>query len=157
MPLTPSKSAQYANATASPVVPVPSSDWNSKVRMSFGKLTFTLAGQGVAQILRLPAGKVRVAVDNSRVVCPAGVAGATLSLGHASYVNAAGATIAADGIALLNAQVITAAIDMAPTLPAGGFLEFDSRFGVDIEATVATQNSPAAGDLVVSLQYQMGN
>ena len=158
----PTKSAQYTDYSASPKTMVSARDWGSKLRSSYGKLTFTAAGFTTAgandlQLIRMPAGKIRIHVDKSRVVCPAGAAGATLSIGTGAYKDNAGATVAADGLALASSVVITAAIDQALPLPAGGYLEVESQDGFDIAASVAVANSPAAGDLVVEITYQVGN
>lgn len=157
MALTPSKSLQYTDFSASPKVMVKPHDWGSKIRASFSKLTFTVAGQGTAQMIRLPAGSLRILTDLSRIVCPAGVAGALLDLGHAAFVNQAGATVAAAPTAFVLNQSITSAIDIAWTLPADGYFDFDSREGVDIEVVIDTQNSPAAGDMICLAVYMQGN
>jgi len=137
-------------------------DWGSKIRASYAKLTFTAAGfttsgAGDIPLIRMPAGKVRIYSDLSRVVCPAGAAGATLDIGTGAYKDNAGATVALSGLALLSGEVITGAIDKALVLPAGGFLEVESQDGFDIVASIAVANSPAAGDLVISIVYQIGN
>lgn len=160
MAITPAKSSQYTmqDGTHATILRAPSSDVGSKLRASYGKLTFTAAGTGTAKMLRLPPGKVRVHTDLCRVVCPVGTATADLHVGYAAYTGGDGVAVVADDNAFAdNVDVGGGAIDAAFSLPAGGFLEFDSLDGVDIEVMIDTANSPAAGDLVVSVVYQMGN
>jgi hypothetical protein len=131
-------------------------EWGAKLARSYGKLTFTAAGQGVADLIKMPAGRVIILPDLCRVVCPAGAAGATLDIGYAAHVNDLGVAVVADPDALLTAEVITGAIDMAFTDPTNGELELVSQDGFSITATVAVANSPAAGDLLVSVVYAIG-
>lgn len=156
MPLVPAKSSQYADYTASPRVMVKPQDWGAKLARSTGKLTFTAAGQGTAQLVRMPPGKVIVLPDLCRIVCPAGTAGALLDIGHGAYVNAAGVTVVADPAHFQVDLANTAAIDAVWTLPADGEEEFESQDGFDITVTIDTQNSAAAGDLYVSVVYAIG-
>lgn len=158
MAITPDKSVQYAKYAGVPRSMVDSADWGSKLRYAFGKLTFTAAGTGAAKMVRLPGGKVRVITDLSRIVCPAGTATADLHVGYAAYEDAAGVTQVADDNAFAdNLDVGAGAIDAAFSLPADGFLEFDSRDGVDIEIMFDTANSPAAGSAYVMVAFQQGN
>ncbi len=156
MPLSPDKSAQYAGIVASPVVPVPSSDWNSKTRMSYGKLTYTAGGQGTGQIIRLPAGKLRIHphLSASRNTANA-TAASTLSIGLGSYVNALGATVAAADAAIVAATAVGAAVVTVQGLAVP--VEIESKFGVDVTITWAGANSPVSGDQHTAIAYQMGN
>lgn len=159
----PSKSAQYTLFSNVPQSQVPSSDWNSKLRVSFAKLTFTAAGfttaaAGDIALIRMPAGRVRIYSDLSRVICPAGTATSDLDIGISAYVNAAGTTVALAGNALADSlDVGGGALDQAFTLPANGFLEVESRDGFDIVCSFDTANSPASGDMYVYVFHQMGN
>ena len=152
----PLKSAQYTAQTAEPAALVSGLDWGPKLNHAYGKLTFTAAGNSadLAQVIRMPAGKVRILTDLCRIICPIGTATADLHVGYGAYVNAAGTAVAADDNALAdNLDVGGAAIDEAFSLPAGGFLEIESQAGFDIVAFIDTANSPAAGDLVLSVVY----
>ncbi len=159
----PSKSTQYTNFSAKPRVMNDARDWGSKVRVSYAKLTFTAAGfttaaAGDIQLLRMPPGKVRILSDLSRLVCPIATALSDLDVGIGSYKDNAGAVVALNGIALADSlDVGGAAIDQALPLPTGGFLEVESQEGFDIVASFDTANSPAAGDLVIAIAYQIGN
>jgi len=160
----PSKSAQYTDYKANPQVMVKSADWGSKMRVSHAKLTFTVAGFTSAALvdipmIRLPAGKVRVYSDLSRIICPVGTATADLDVGIAAYTKDDGTTQAIQGIAFADSlDVGGAAIDQALPLPvAKKFVEVNSADGADVGVSFDTANSPAAGDMYLWLVYQMGN
>ena len=160
----PSKSSQYTDYTAKPQTFVPSSDWGSKLRASFSKLTFTAAGfttagLGDIKLIRMPAGPVRIFPDLCRLVCPAGTVTSDLDIGFGAYTNAAGATVALDGIALADSlDVGGGALDQSLPLPAvASMIEVNSRDGFDIVASFDTANSPAAGDMYVTVAYMIGN
>src|SRR5690349_20878097 len=94
----PAKSTQYTNYSASPRTFVPSSDWGSKLRASWAKLTFTAAGftsasAGDISLIRMPAGPVRILVDQSWIVCPQGTATSDLDIGYGAYTGADGVAV----------------------------------------------------------------
>ncbi len=157
----PAKSSQYVDYTASPQVMVKPTDWGASLKASYAKLTFTAAGFTTAGaldlfLIHMPAGRLRILPDLSRVVCPAGATGATLSLGWTAHTQMDGTTRAADGVGLVSSAVITAAIDVAFDAGVVLGLEFSSQDGFDIAASVAVANSPAAGDLIVVVAYALG-
>lgn len=159
----PTKSSQYTDYSAVPSLMVPSSDWGSKVRSSHSKLTFTAAGfttaaAGDLKLIRMPAGKVRILSDLCRLVCPAGTATADLDIGISAYTKQDGTTQALQGNVLADSLDVGAgALDQTLPLPAGGFLEVESKDGFDIVASFDTANSPASGDMVLNVVYQLGN
>ena len=160
----PSKSAQYTDYSASPKTMVSARDWGSKLRASYAKLTFTAAGfttaaLGDIALIRMPAGKVRILSNLSWVTCPVGTATSDLDIGLGAYKNNAGTTVALNGIQLADSlDVGGGAIDQALPLPAAnGIVEVESQDGFDIVASFDTANSPAAGDLEVTIVYQIGN
>jgi len=159
----PTKSSQYTDFTAKPQTFVPSSDWGSKMRMSFCKLTFTAAGfttaaLGDISLIAMPPGAVRIFPDLCRLVCPVGTATSDLDIGIAAYTNAAGTAVALAGIALADSlDVGGGALDQTLPLPTNGLLEVNSQSGFDIVCSFDTANSPAAGDMYLSVVYQIGN
>jgi hypothetical protein len=159
----PAKSSQYTDFTAKPQTFVPSSDWGSKLRASFCKLTFTAAGfttaaLGDISLIAMPPGAVRIFPDLCRLICPAGTATSDLDIGIAAYTNAAGTAVALAGIALADSlDVGGGALDQALPLPTNGFLEVNSQAGFDIVCSFDTANSPAAGDMYLTVVYQIGN
>jgi hypothetical protein len=158
----PSKSAQYTDYTASPKVMVKPTDWGSTIRASYAKLTFTAAGfttaaAGDIGLIRMPAGRVRILPDLSRVVCPIGTATSDLDVGYGAHVGLDGVAVALDGDAFVaSADVGAAAIDAAFDAATVLGLEFTSQAGFDIVCSFDTANSPAAGDLIVVVAYQLG-
>lgn len=156
-------SSQYADYVANPTVKVKSSDWGSKLRTSYAKLTFTAAGFTTAAagdlfLIKLPPGRVRLHVDLCRLVCPAGTATSDLDIGWAAYTGQDGVAVAASGAGLADSlDVGGGALDQTLPLPTAGYKEFDSQSGVDIVASFDTANSPASGDLTLSLVYSIGN
>jgi len=145
---------------------VSAKDWGSKLRASYAKLTFTAAGftsaaAGDIALVRMPAGKVRILSFLSRIVWPIGTGTSDLDIGIGAYKNNAGTTVALDGIALGDSiDVGGAAINAALPLPipaAGGYLDVESQDGFDIVCSFDTANSPADGDLVLTVVYQIGN
>lgn len=159
----PSKSSQYTDYTASPQTFVPSSDWGSKLRSSYCKLTFTAAGfttaaAGDMSLIRMPPGAVRILPDLCRLVCPAGTATSDLDIGIGAYTNAAGTAVALSGIALADSlDVGGGALDQTLPLPTNGILEVNSQAGFDIVCSFDTANSPASGDLHLYVVYMIGN
>lgn len=158
----PDKSSQYTDYATNNAKVAPS-DWGSKLRVSYAKLTFTAAGfttasAGDISLIRMPAGKVRIYSDLCRVVCPAGTATSDLDIGWGAYKNALGVDVAADGDGLAaSLDVGGGALDQTLPLPAGGVQEIESQAGFDIVCSFDTANSPASGDLVVAIVYQQGN
>jgi len=159
----PTKSTQYTNFTARPQTFVPSSDWGSKLRSSHSTLTFTAAGfttaaLGDISLIKMPPGAVRILVDLCRVVCPAGTATSDLDIGISAYTKQDGTTQALNGNQLADSlDVGGGALDQTLPLPTGGFVEVNSKDGFDIVCSFDTANSPASGDLVVNIVYQIGN
>jgi len=159
---TPTQSLQYIDQVAEISPRAKSSDIGSKLRYFFSQLTFTAASTtpfvSLHKMMKLPAGKARVITDLSRIICPAGTATADLHVGNAAYTKNDGTAGAADDNSLAdNVDVGGGAIDQALTLPTAGFLEFDSRDGVDIEVLLDTEASPAAGVMYLMLAVMMGN
>jgi hypothetical protein len=159
----PSKSSQYTDYTASPQKMVKAVDWGAGLRASHSKLTFTAAGftsaaAGDISLIRMPSGRVRILVDQSRVICPAGTATSDLDIGVSAHIALdTGATVALVGNALADSlDVGGGALDQALPLPANGFYEVNSREGFDIVCSFDTANSPAAGDMYVWVVYAMG-
>jgi hypothetical protein len=106
----------------------------------------------------MPAGPVRILVDQSWIVCPQGTATSDLDIGYGAYTGADGVAVVADENALADSvDVGGGAIDQALTLPAVGYLEINSASGFDIVCSFDTANSPASGDLTIYIVYMVGN
>ncbi|UOF78782.1 hypothetical protein [Caudoviricetes sp.] len=158
----PSKSSQYTDYATNNAKVAPN-DWGSKLRTSFSKLTFTAAGfttaaAGDIQMVRMPAGKVRILVDQCRLICPAGTALSDLDVGVSAYTKMDGSTQALAGAALADSLDVGAgALDQALPLPTNGLYEVESASGFDIVCSFDTANSPASGDMYLWIVYQQGN
>jgi hypothetical protein len=153
----PTKSEQYTNLAATPPVLNASRD-NCELRVAYAKLTFTAAGYTTASagdlsLLKLPAGKLRIYGQLSRLVLPAATATADFDLGWAAYVKSDGTSVAADGDGIAaSVDVGGGAINQDLDDIANTF-EIDSKNGVDIVGSFDTANSPASGDLHLWLVY----
>ncbi len=155
----PIKSAQYTDYAAQTFVK--GSDWNSKLRVSYCKLTFTAAGYTTAsagdiKLIRMPAGKVRILGDLSRIVCAAGTSTSDLDIGYAAYTGEDNVAVVADE------DGYSASIDVGggainAALKTGAVIEHSSRSGFDVVCSFDTANSPASGDLLLILVYQVSN
>lgn len=159
----PSKSAQYVQYSASPMQMVKPTEWGAVKRASVGKLTFTAAGfttaaAGDLQLIRMPAGRIRILERESLIVCPAGTATADLDVGYGSYRDQNGVLVAGDGDGFaasldVGGGAINAAFNATGVIDGR---EFYSQDGFDIVASVDTANSPASGDLIVLVTYLIG-
>ena len=151
----PADSAEYLQAVVTePKSRVSTPDWGGRLEVSKGSLTFTGAGTGTARMVRLPAGRLIIFPDLCRVVCPVGTATADLHVGLGAYVNMAGTTVAAAPAAYAdNLDVGGGAIDVAWPLPAVGYAVVESKSGVDITTLIDTADSPAAGEMQVTVVY----
>lgn len=117
--------------------------------MQFARFSHVQSGAGsigdVINLVELPAGKIAIYPDFSRLVTTAHGGTATTSVGLAAYANAANVPVAATPTALANATSTVSAVDAALSLPAAGFLVVDSRNGVVVQATNAGSAIPNAG------------
>jgi hypothetical protein len=159
MAITPLHSSQYLAAKVTePRSAVHGSDWGGKLRMSYGKITFTAAGTGTAKMVTLPAGRKIILTDLCRFICPAGTSTADAHNGFTAYTQPDGTAVSADDNAFLdNSDIGGGAIDSAFVLPADGVFVLDSVQAVDIELMIDTANSPASGDAYVVVVYAEDN
>jgi hypothetical protein len=94
-------------------------------------------------VLRLPAGRIRVYSYLSKLWASQQVATANLSLGYAEYTNEEGTIVVADINAFIDAaDVGGGALDQVWTLPSalGEYTEFNSQDGIVIIVTIDTEN-----------------
>lgn len=135
---TPVKSVEYTNQTASATKAAV--DVISKMHVARFSYTHAAgAGTGEVNLIELPAGRITIYSDLSRIITSQFAANADIHLGYRSYVNSAGTTVAEDDNAFLdNGDAGGAAIDAVWTLPAGGYTSFDTRNGLLIYAMVDT-------------------
>jgi hypothetical protein len=99
------------------------------------------AGTGEVNLVSLPAGRIVIYSDLSRVVTSAYAATADLHLGFRAYTHQDGSAVAEDDNAFLdNADAGGGALDQAWVLPAGGVTELNSQGGITIYALIDTGN-----------------
>lgn len=162
----PTKSLQYTDYSATPRVMVKPADWGSKLRVSYAKLTFTAAGftsagAGDIALIRMPAGRLRILRNLCWVVCPIGTATSDLDFGIGPYKDNSGATVALAGAALAGSLDVGGAALSQNFITGSDVLvaivEVESQDGWDFVCSFDTANSPAAGDLLVQVAYQIGN
>lgn len=113
------------------------------------------AGTGEINLLKLPAGKIRVYCAGSLVNASQYAANADLHIGYRAYTGSDGVAVAEDDNAFLdNADVGGGALAADPfTLPAAGYKDFDSQDGVIIFAMIDTGNIETDDTLEVDVEY----
>jgi len=157
--LVPLKSAEYILHDAAPREFIKGEIWGGKLRSSSAEFTATTVGFSASpvQMIRMPAGRVRIYPLVSFVDLPDGAATATAHVGYGAHVDEAGATVAADPNAFLNAEdIATGPIRKLLVLPATGFLDLNSQAGFDITITFNTADIVGTAAKIV-IFYSMAN
>ena len=150
MAVTTEKSTQVTNIAAGTTLEP--NDLGGKLRIAcFNFVQGAVAGDAnsTADLVKLPAGKIRVIGALSRVAHSALGTGRTMDIGFAAYVNQAGAAVSAHEDALHSAADVSAAGSFAPVDEMGGdgFLDLESLTGVTIKAKVESGTIPAAATI----------
>jgi len=155
---TPVKSVEYTNQTASATKAAV--DVISKMhaaRFSYTHTSTEGSGTGEVNLIELPAGRITIYSDLSRIITSAFGANADLHLGYRAYTNSAGTAVVEDDNAFLdNADAGGGALDQAWTLPAGGYTSFDTRNGLIIYAMIDTGDIEAADTISGWVAYTRG-
>ena len=123
MAVTTEKSTQITNSEAKPRVPLAANDWSGKLRVARFDFTQGAAAgdaNSTVDMVRLPAGSVRVYLAMSRITTSAFGSSRTLDIGHTAYTGFDGATVAADEDDLDAAQSISGAASYVPIGTVGG-------------------------------------
>ena len=143
-------SIQYAKTVSTPSVKLATNELTGRVRVAFAEYEAS-AEQGTINMFVLPTG---ARIVRSRNAHDALGGSTTLSIGHAAYVTAAGATVAADVDEYLGATASTGAVghDVANTIALGENSVTDANEdGVTITATMAGGN--CTGTIQLSMFY----
>lgn len=143
-------SIQYAKTVSTPSVKLATNELTGRVRVAFAEYEAS-AEQGTINMFVLPTG---ARIVRSRNAHDALGGSTTLSVGHAAYVTAAGATVAADVDEYLGATASTGAVghDVANTIALGENSVTDANEdGVTITATMAGGN--CTGTIQLSMFY----
>ena len=141
-------SIQYAKTVSTPSVKLATNELTGRVRVAFAEYEAS-AEQGTINMFVLPTG---ARIVRSRNAHDALGGSTTLSVGHAAYVTAAGATVAADVDEYLGATASTGAVghDVANTIALGENSVTDANEdGVTITVTMA------GGDCTGTIQLSM--
>lgn len=157
MAITNQNSTQLAAALAEPSEYMDPSEHSGKKRASY--FSFTQSGAGDADstivLAKLPAGRLRIVLDETRIANSALGSGRTLNIGLQAYTSKDGSAVAADDDALkagvAAASAATAAISAAAGADPTVFV--NSRDGVTIEATVKGGTIPDAATLFGVITY----
>ena len=143
-------SIQYAKTVSTPSVKLDTNELTGRVRVAFAQYEAT-GEQGTINMFVLPNG---ARIVRSRQAHDALGSSTTLSVGHAAYVTAAGAAVAADVDEYLAATASTGAVghDVANTIALGENSVTDANEdGVTITATMAGGN--CTGTIQLSMFY----
>lgn len=143
-------SIQYAKTVSTPSVKLATNELTGRVRVAFAEYEAS-AEQGTINMFVLPTG---ARIVRSRNAHDALGGSTTLSVGHAAYVTAAGATVAADVDEYLAATASTGAVghDVANTIALGENSVTDANEdGVTITVTMAGGN--CTGTIQLSMFY----
>ena len=143
-------SVQYAITVDTPSVKISTTELHGRVRVAYADFTAD-AAQETINMFKLPDG-ARIIGGRVNHAALAGSA-ATLSIGHAAYVNAAGTTVAADVDEYKAAAAATSvsAFNIAATTALGENSLVDAPDGFIV--TAATAGANATGKIEVQMTY----
>ena len=137
---TPTSAEPYASQVSGDLAP--GLEVSGDMRIAFFDYTHSAgAGTGEVNLVTLPAGRIVIFSDLSRIVASQMATSADLHLGYRAHTTQAGVTVNEDDNAFLNdSDVASAAVDAAFVLPAGGFIELNSKEGITIFALIDSGN-----------------
>jgi hypothetical protein len=133
------------------------SDYKGKLRFLFFSHVQSGAGDATSTVdlVKLPAGKIRLVMPLSRIYRSAFGASRVLDIGWTAYTDQNGAAVAAAPAGLVNDLDVSAAGNSNPTGVVGEHetKEFDSRDGVLLQAVVAGGTIPDGAKVSGYLVY----
>lgn len=161
MAVTAEKSTQVTNMEAAPPVRLSTRDHHGRVRVAAFEFTQgAAAGDATStqDLVKLPAGKIRVLKTESLFVCSAFGAARTLDIGTTAFTKSDGTTQAASADTILDGADVSAAASVRCGAGTNGlgtspFIDYDSRDGVVVQAVVAGGTIPAAATVKGFIQY----
>lgn len=151
MAVTMQQSAQLALTGADPRRPNPVHEWAGRLRLAL--FDFTQAGAGdagsIAELVKLPAGHVRLILPLSRIGFSAMGSARTMDLGWAAYADHDGNPVAADPDGLDAGVDVASAGSVNPSGTVGGgeTVLFEAREGLVITARVTGGTIPDGATL----------
>ena len=153
MAVTTESSTQYTEGYITIPAKVPEShEWMGRIRIGF--FTFVQGSDAgdagsTANLIKIPAGKVRLLLPLSRVHSSALGSSRTMDLGWIAYTNDAGVAVAADPNGLDDGVDVSSAVAFNPAGTVGTHetVLFESREGVVLTAQVNDGTLPAAATI----------
>lgn len=139
--MTQQKSTQITNLEAQPPVGIPTTDWKGSIRLArfeFTQTTENGAAGSLAELVRLPAGNIRVILGLSYVAFSAMGTGRTMDLGWLAYETPEGVAQAADPNGLDDNVPVATAGNVTPggTVQGDETFLFQSKAGVTLTAQI---------------------
>jgi hypothetical protein len=158
MAVTTEKSVQLGNADLLPDVKNQTNVSRGKKRVEYFSFTQGAAAgdaNSLADLVKLPAGRVRVLLTECYVAGSAFGASRTLDIGYTAYRDFSGETVAADVDALLDGRDVAAATGAVIAVAAGAdpTLYLESAEGVLIQAKCLGGTLPAGATLKGYVTY----
>ena len=166
MAVTNEKSLQITNLEAQPPVGIPSTDWKGVKRvMRFNFTQGSNAGDATstADLVKLPAGNIRVLLSECWMHRSAFGASRVLDIGWTAYKTPGGADVVADPDAFVDGLSVASAGDAlwsganqgasANGLDLDSSVLVQSRAGVTVQAVVAGGTIPAGATLTGYVTY----
>lgn len=152
MAVTQEQSTQVAASEASPNTPVATYDWDGKVRRQYFEFTQGAAAgdaTSLAELVKLPPGKLRVFLPSSRIYFSAMGTSRTMDLGHLAYTDLDGDAVAADPNDLDDGVDVSSAGSLNPagTIGTHETKLFESQDGVTLTAQINDGTIPAAATI----------
>jgi len=153
-------SEQVTKLNAVPAEPLNVDESHGKVRIC--RFDYSQVAEGaigtVIELVKLPAGRIRVLGNESSMYRSALGTGVTLDVGWAAYTDFAGDAVVADPDGLDDGVDVAAAGtaslgSVAAVLAEAGSKVFESQEGVVINATIGVAVIPAAGKLKGYIAY----
>ncbi len=163
--MTQEKSTQIENLEAQPPIGIPTTDWKGVKRIM--RFTFTQGGTtgpvgSTAELVRLPAGNVRVLLEECYMHRTAFGTSGSLDIGWQAYSRPDGFAVDPDADAFVDGlNVVSAGDGLWGASPQGSGTVVDadksflieSKSGVTVQATVAGGSIPAGAKLTGYVTY----
>ncbi|MEZ5665879.1 MAG: hypothetical protein R3F55_00255 [Alphaproteobacteria bacterium] len=151
MAITTQQSAQLALLAGEPARPNPVHDWGGRMRIAL--FDFAQAGVGdagsLAELVKLPAGHVRLILPLSRIAFSAMGASRTMDVGWAAHAGHDGTPVAADPDGLDAAVAVSSAgaVNPSGTVGAGETVLFGAQAGLTLTARIGGGTVPDGATL----------
>lgn len=162
MAVTAQKSTQVTSMTATPPVRLGTSEHHGVVRVAYFSCTQSGAGDAAStlDLVRIPAGKVRILKMSSKLICSAWGAARTLNVGHTGYTKPDNSAQAASAACIADTIDVSAAASKELGTGTGGLgtdptLLIESTSGALIQAVVAGGTIPDGATLNGYVSYVM--